>query len=247
MNKRRFVAEMLLVFLVSILLANTVFANAAEPPNITVLIPNAPDDINVTIRFSDGSVMKTEMRTSGKLVRGWETYFRFWFLDFDSLDFDNAVICVSSTEYNMEFAMPSDNLKLYKNLLTINLDESVVRAGSYPGRYAVIVAIRVISTLIMEGVVFMLFRYFEKRSWICFLVVNLITQAFVNITLAGADFDSYVLLGYVFAEIFVFIAESAVFPLLLRENGKGRAIVYAIAANTVSLIGGGMMLAHMPV
>lgn len=246
MKKRRFAVFALLVLMSMTLLTNTVYANAAEWPYITVVVPNAPDDLEVTLSFSDGSVSDDEIHIQNSQRKGWETYFR-WYVDMDDANMENAVIHVTSSEYDFECAVPTEHIYYRNNILTLDLDNAVLKDGAYTGRYALIVAIRVISTLLMEGVIFLLFRYFEKRSWLCFLIINLITQAGVNIALYGTGMDSYVVLGFVIIEVFVFIAEMIAFPLVLRENSKGRAVLYAFTANAVSLIGGGVLIANLPV
>lgn len=246
MKKRKFAVFALLVLMCMTLLANVVYANAAEWPDVTVVVLNPPDDLKISLYFTDGSVPEEEIHSRNSLRRGWETYFR-WYVDMGNANMENAVIHVTSSEYDFECAIPTENIYKHNNLLTLDLNDGVLKDGAYPGRYALIVAIRVISTLVMEGVIFLLFRYFEKRSWICFLIINLITQAGVNIALYGANLNSYVVLGFILVEVLVFIAEMIAFPLVLHENGKGRAVLYAFTANAVSLIGGGIMIANLPV
>lgn len=246
MKNRRIAAFVLLVLVCMTLLPNIVYANAAEWPPVTVLVPNAPDDLEISLRFTDGSIADEDVHSRGSARRGWETYFR-WYVDFDDVNLENAVLTVSSSEKTFECAIPTDALDSYNVLLTLDLDGEVLKNGAYTGRYALIVAIRVIFTLLMEGVIFFLFGYRQKRSWVCFLIINLITQAGVNIALYGANYDSYVVLGFILVEVIVFIAEMTAFPLALREDEKGRAVLYAFIANAVSLIGGGFIIANMPV
>lgn len=246
MKRRRFAAFILLVMICVTLLPNVVYANAAEPPSVTIIVPNAPDDLRVSIIFADESVAEEDIKASTSVRRGWETYFR-WHTDLDTVSLDGAVISVTSSKYNFECAFPAAEMQRYNNILTLDLDDAVLKDGTYTGRYALIVAIRLISTLLLEGLVFLMFRYFEGRSWLAFLIINLITQAGVNITLYGADIDSYIMFGYILVEVVVFIAEAIAFPLVLRENGKGRAVVYALTANAVSLIVGGLLISYLPV
>lgn len=200
----------------------------------------------ISLYFTDKSIPEEEIHIRSSLRNGWETYFR-WYVDMDTANMENAVIRVTSSEFDFECAVPTENIYKRNNLLTLDLDGGVLKDGAYPGRYALIVAIRVISTLLMEGVIFWLFGYRAKRSWVCFLIINLITQAGVNIALYGANLNSYVVLGFILVEVFVFIAEMTVFPLTLREDGKGRAVLYAFTANAVSLIGGVVLNGNLPV
>ncbi len=244
--KKRSLLFFILSAVIAVLSSVTVFANAAEPPNITVLIPNAPDGMEVSLVFPEENGQDILWDGSGQLKRGWESYYRFRILDFDRIDLSGVKISVTYDKFELTLDLPETDVKSYNNIFTVDLDDGDLRYGTYPGRYLLIAGIRVLSTLLMEGAVFLLFGYFKKRSWIVFLAVNLATQAFLNIVLYGSSIDSYVLLGYVIIEVLIFAAEAVLFPALLKEHARTKAVLYALAANAVSLIGGGLMISHMP-
>jgi hypothetical protein len=109
--------------------------------------------------------------------------------------------------------------------------------------------LRILLTLAIEACVFWLFGYRDKRSWIAFLVINLITQASVNIWLiSGFDpLGSYLVLMLIFAEILVFIFELIAFLIVIKEHGKLRTAGYVMAANLLSLVAGGYLITVLPV
>ena len=64
-----------LIFCLTLLLALPVFANAAEPPCLTVVVVGAPDDLSLALVHDDGE--EAFQLVKRQMTRGWETYFRF--------------------------------------------------------------------------------------------------------------------------------------------------------------------------
>lgn len=248
MNKRKLFIYFLLTMLCAVLMTNSVYANSAEPPCLTIVVVDAPDDLEVNIRYSDGSAEEVRKLKTGQ--RGWETYFRldtFHPLEYSAEMLADAVVEFSCAEYSFECSLPDEACREYNNIVMLDREAQKLTNGTYPGRYALIVTLRILTILVIEGAVFILFRYREKRSWAVFFLLNLITQAALNIMLYGMDYESYqAALAYVFIEVVVFIAESLVYRSALREHGKGRAVIYAVCANAVSLCVGGLMISHLP-
>ena len=95
-----------------------------------------------------------------------------------------------------------------------------------------------VPTLLMEGLILLLFRYRQKRSWAVFGAVNLATQGALAATLSvaairlGVGWGFYSLL--LMAETLVVIVESAAYMVLLKERSKSRAVFYGIVANIAS-------------
>jgi len=247
-SRQRFFAFTLAMLFLVLLLPVDVSANAAEPPCMTVVVVNAPDDLEISLHHTDGT--EVEALRLFQFYRSWETYYRFFYdhtAPYEKVDLQNVVLTASTADNSFDCIISAGSMKSYNNLFLLDLDDQTLTDGLYPGRYAIIVTIRVLTTLIMEGVIFFLFGYTEKKSWIRFLIINLITQAGVNIALAGVNWDSYVLLGYIVVEIFVFLTEMISFPSAVREHGTIRAVVYALVANAVSLYVGGLLISYMPV
>ena len=81
-----------------------------------------------------------------------------------------------------------------------------------------------------------------------FVLINLLTQTFLNFAFAGADYETYMLMFlYAAVEIVVFLVEMSAFPIAVREQSRKRMIVYALVANLISLYVGGLLLSYMPV
>ena len=247
-SRHKFAAFALAVLMLTLLLPVDVYANAAEPPCMTIVVVNAPDDLEISLHHTDGT--EVDALRLIQFYRSWETYYRFFYdhtAPYEKVDQQNLVLTASTAEGSFDCMISAENIKSYNNLFLLDPEDQTLTAGLYPGRYALIVTIRVLTTLIMEGVIFALFGYIEKRSWIRFIIINLITQAGVNIALAGVSWDSYVLLAYILVEIFVILTEMIAFPSAVRERGTIRAIVYVLVANLISLYVGGLLISYMPV
>jgi len=248
-SRQRFLAFSMAMLFLALILPVDVGANATQPPCLTVLVLDAPDDLEITLTCSDGTVTEAKKLRSDR--RGWETYFRLdtlYPMDYSKETLGNATLSAVCSEYTVTCSLPSDAQREYNNLVILDPETQTVRSGTYPGRYAVIVTMRVAATLILEGIVFFLFGLRERRSWGMFVLINLVTQAFLNVAFAGTDYEAYMMMYlYAAVEIVVFLVEMGAFPVAVREQSRKRMVVYALAANAVSLFAGGLLLSYMPV
>jgi hypothetical protein len=104
-------------------------------------------------------------------------------------------------------------------------------------------------TLLLEGIIFYIFGYRQKRSWFVFLAVNLVTKGVLNIWLnsEGSLMSSYLILSLIIGEFFVFTAEITAFPVFIKEHKTSRILIYVFVANIISLITGGYIISVLPV
>jgi len=230
---------MILSILISIL-PITVFANSAEPPSLVVLINNPPVDLSIIM-------ISNENQPEAKVRRvAWEGYYVFYSRD---MQVDSKYMFkVITNDESFEIKIDSP-LKNYNNIFTLDLLKQELTPGVYPFRSVLLVSIRVILTLLLEGIIFWLFRFRGRKSWVTFLAINLVTQGALNIWLnsSGSLMPSYLILGLIFGEIFVFTAEMIAFPIFIKEHKKGRILIYAFIANVISLIAGGYIISVLPV
>jgi len=244
MKKKNILALALLVLLFC-LLPCPAQANSAEPPSLTVLVSDPPDDLSMTLQFSNGS--NQEPIQLKKSTKGWEAYYRFFNASLPGgSQNQDAVLTVSYGGNSLQFSLSKDDFA-YNSLVTLDLDAGTLSRGQPAWRVPLLVALRVVSTLFIEGLIFFLFQYRERRSWLVFLVVNLVTQTLLNMSITGPQYTGYWMIGYVFGEILVLAAEILAFTLLLREFKKGRAALCAVAANAASLIIGGVLITYLPI
>ena len=112
-----------------------------------------------------------------------------------------------------------------------------------------LIGTRVVLTLLIEGAVFWLFGYRERKSWIIFLVINLLTQTGLNMSLSQSVPGGY---GYwqlalVIVEVLVVIAEIIAYRLFLWEQKKAKGTWFAIVGNMTSWALGALLMTLMPI
>ena len=238
------VSAFVLVLLLVLALPVTASANSAEPPGMIIIVEGAPEDMTLTLE--PGQEPKYEIRIH-ESRQGWETYFRLYYgMDFDTLN--GAVIRVESSEKSFSCPVPADVGRRYNSLLTLNYETQTLTVGQRWWRQPILTAVRVTLTLLVEGLIFLAFGFRHKRSWIVFLIVNLLTQGWLNYIINSSAFSNgYWVLGLYLAEFVIFVAEAIAFPMATKEKKKGRCVLYALAANAASLIVGLLLINYLPI
>jgi len=249
---KRFAGIIITVLVLTALFALPSSANSAEPPSLIVLVIGAPADLELYLdNAPDDDIAPVKML---KTKSGWESCFRFYRHEFPGSDFPGSIdletpllIAKSGGEEKTEVLSNTHLQKMYSILVTLDYDTMTVTADQPAWRVPLLVAMRVVLTLIIEGAVFFLFGYRKKRSWVCFLCLNLITQAALNLTITGPIAPTYWMIGYIFGEAVIFITESIVMCKAVTEHSRERAVLYALSANTLSLLLGGLLINYLPV
>lgn len=236
-------AILLAVLVLFLTMPLSVNANSAEPPGLIILVTGAPDDMTITLEVRTTPEEEIRVRQFTKL---WEQQYHIYYhLDMQSLE--TAVIRVESGEKNFTCPLPAETGRTYRNVLTLDYEAQTLTKGQSPWRQPLLTALRITLTLLLEGLVFFLFGFRTKHSWIVFLAVNLLTQGWLNIVINGYAFSSgYWFLIYLLMEIGILIAESIAFPALTREKKKWLCVLYAVAANVLSLILGSQLIGRLP-
>ena len=247
MRKQR-IFRILLPVLAVMLFVLPVFANAAEPPCLTVVVVDAPEDLALALVDEDGN--ETVQLRKKQSLRGWETYFRFFYnpdaaVSDSDTDLPSLRLAVTTGGETVFCEMPANAYDRYNNVVQLDIASQRVKTGLYPGRMVLIIGMRVALTLLIEGILFWAFGFRQKYSWGMFFVINILTQLGLNLLIGGAGMDSYVLFFYWILEGIICIAEAVAFPLALEEHRR-RAIPYAILANLASMFLGGLMIANLP-
>lgn len=234
----------ILIICISIMLNQNALANSAEPPAFTVVVSNPPKDLELSIRFNDGNIESFNLIKK----RAWEVYYQFYYHGSpDVRNFEDAVLVVKYGEKTFECKLFENELNKYNSIFTLNIENQSIKEGWSLSRLILLIALRVILTLIIEGLIFYAFGYREKRSWIIFLIINLITQTALNIALSGSYPSAYLFVGLIFCEILIVIVETIAFAFALHEQSKLKAVIYVFAANIASLILGGILLSYLPI
>ena len=131
------------------------------------------------------------------------------------------------------------NRRVLQSSVTVNWsdDTSAVTVSvpsTIPG-YLLQFLATLVPTLLIEGALLFSFGYRSRRSWLVFLLVNLVTQGgfalYLAVTVLNHGVSGWSLLFYLPIELIITVVESLLYRRLLTEKGKGRAMGYAIVAN----------------
>lgn len=222
-------------------------ANSAEPPRLVVIVNSPPADLTLSLRFEDGG-----MQEAVELYRNqtaWEAQYSFSYGMVSSFrpSLENVTLIAVSGGKTFECPLPVSMLDSYDNVITLDFEKQTVTNGQTFARSFTLVSMRVILTLIIEGLVFLAFGYRQKRSWLAFFIINLITQGALNIALNLSISGSYYMLALIVYEFLVLIIELIAFTLIIKEHGKGRTVGYVFLSNLCSLFLGGVLIAYLPV
>lgn len=238
-NAKKLTLIFTIVIIMTLFVTSTGYANSAEPPSITIIVPNPPNDIDIRLDIGE------EYINSIRVDKLTESYFSFYSSDLGTNHNYDINMIIGENSSTIKIDKPLDT---YNNIYTLDWENETLEVGKAPFRSIKLIAIRVVLTLILEAIIFLLFGFKSKKSWVIFIVVNLITQGVLNIWLnIFSSVDSYVIFGLIIAEIFVFITEIIAFLVLVREQGKLKTAIYVIIANLLSLIAGGCLISYLPI
>ncbi len=233
----------LILLLCTLLAAIPAFANSAEPPGMIIIAPGIPEDAVITLEVPDGEMTDWRVQKTTKL---WESQYRLYY-HFNDGDISRARLRVTVGEASFTVVLPEGDYQGYKTVLTLDYKNQTLTLGQEPWRQPVLTAVRILLTLLTEGLIFWLFGFRRKLSWGIFFIVNLLTQGWLNITVNSYAFASgYWVFALVAMEAVIFIGESIAFPLALSEKKPWQRVVYALTANAVSLAVGLLLIGRLP-
>jgi hypothetical protein len=156
------------------------------------------------------------------------------------LIFDDGNYVVSRTINTTLF-----NSKVTYDLTGINFDFSQTNIGSvelvFPTQTMTLeLVLRIVGTIFIEILVLFLFGYVSKKSFKLVAHVNLVTQIILTLFMFSAKYFIYPGVGEIFVlivgEMMIFISEIVIYRFYLKEKSKNKAMVYALIANTISLL-----------
>ena len=176
MIKRDYGAIILIaVFIFTAVFSVPVYANSAAPPSLTIVVLNAPDDIE--IYSADGSEKAyREFSLSDPLFRFYE-----------GETFPNAIMVKAEGRETL-LELPAENISGYDKYAVLDYKAMELSVGQPAWRAPLLIFLRVSFTLIIEGIVFLLFGFRTKRDAAVFLTINILTQAALNIISEKSEF-----------------------------------------------------------
>ena len=238
MRNTRHLALLLATLLLLFAAAPACLANAAEPPSITIITQNPPEDLELTLTIGDQTL---ETRTVDKVL---ETYYSFYYVGMHTKGDYRITMTLGEEKSMLLLDTPPQR---YNNIYTLDWEKGTLKSGKAPLRDVKMVSIRVLATLLIEAFVFLLFGFREYRSWTLFVFINLITQGALNVFLNRQSLlGGYIIFGLIFGEIFVYLAETGAFLRLVKEKSRLRTVLYVLVANTASLLAGIWLIGRLP-
>lgn len=210
-----------------------VYANSAAPPSLTIVVLNAPDEIE--IYSADGTEKAyREFSLSDPLFRFYE-----------SGTFPNAIVIRAEGRETL-LELPAENISGYDKYAVLDYKTMELSVGQPVWRAPLLIFLRVSFTLIIEGIVFILFGFRTKRDAAVFLTVNILTQAALNVIILTETNTSFLMVELIFLEIVIFIIEAAAYCFLFTEHSKGERVIFSFIANLASLFIGGAAIYLLP-
>ena len=228
----------ILIFILLINISGICYGNSAEPPSILIIVPNAPGDLEISIGTDN---TYTKAKEIDKLV---EKHYIFYSREMEGASNNTINVKTNGDSYELDFENPASR---YQNIYTLNLKSKTLSLGKSTLRSIVLVSLRIIITLIIEGIVFYLFGFRDRRSWKIFILINLLTQGALNIWINGLfPMQSYLFIGLIALEILIVIVESITLVSRVQEHNKIRRFLFVLSANFLSLVVGGYILTVLP-
>ena len=223
-------------------LPRSALANSAEPPTLVVIVNAAPDDLIIEADIDN------RREPAVKKTIAWETHYAFYYY----IGSIPSALHVSTGHESYTISLDESDMfdKHYENTLMLNLATRTLSETALPFRTAMLIALRVVLTLLIEGALFFAFGFRKKLSWVLFIIINLITQGLLNWQLCeGTVFGSalYRMITLIILEVLVLIVEIPAFSLLIKEYKAGRRALFAFTANIASFIAGGFMITMLPI
>ncbi len=225
-------------------------ARAFQPPapGLTVIVGFPADDLELSLRFQDGDAFITVQMYKEQIA--WEAQYRWFYTAMapeERPPLTNVTLIANTNGKTFECPLPASMLSSDDNiLLSLDVSRRAVTPGKSVGRGVSLVSIRVLLTLLLEGLLFFIFGYRKKCSWVAFLIVNLITQGTLNIVMNQYPIDSYIWLILIPLQVLGLLVELATLAAIINEHRRLRTVAYVVAANFFSLLLGGLLVALLP-
>lgn len=214
-------------------------ANSAEPPSLIIVVDDPKRTTQMILYDGEAPI---DARVSDT---AWERQFRFFKLDI-SKNIRYRLV-VTTPDETHEITIPQ-LVKQYRTTYKLNTDTGELSEGLPPWRSAILVSLRFTFTVLIEGLVFYLFLFRQKASWIRFILINILTQGALNLWLNDlSHMEGYLIFALVIGESFVFAAEAVLYAAFIKEHSMVRRMACVFAANAASLVLGGFLLYWLPI
>lgn len=199
-------------------------ANAGQPPAYIIRVENQIPNYELKINNMVGEKMVYEGAV-------------YWTFIETSPGLTTDVLSIEYDGHSSDITLNGSNS--YNQFYTLDMSNYHVTVGRGLVFSWSTYAIRLITTLVIEAIVLLIFQFKQRRTWIVFLITNIVTQFIFGFLLANWMFPTgsgyYTRLIFILiAEVAIFIVEAIVYSLALNEKTIWRRIAYAACANLAS-------------
>lgn len=219
----------------------SVFANSAEPPTIVIVSSDAPSDLTIYYIDDNNEILFYEKKLIG------ESNYTLTHSDIHYYKKSHHTFKLVSSEGEYFIELDGE-IKQHNAIYRLDYSRMTLKPGKGIIRSIVLVSIRLVMTLMIEGAVFFIFGYRSKETWTAFLVINLLTQGGLNLWLNFISPSSgYIMFTLVIAEILILITELAFLTSWIDEMDKNCSIFTILVANAASFYLGMKIIPLLPV
>ena len=213
-----------------------------QPPTLTVVVLGAPKGTEMRVIIQhEGEAVNVPLERE---TRAWENTYRLyraavwqfgnWYGN--AYDFKDAELLLINASGQKRIPIPDGLLhdRGFNEIITLRYASGRLSYGLPAWRTPLLIGIRVLTALLIEGVIFFLSGYTNKKSWLLFLAINLVIHGALSI------FCNFLC-------VFIsFLLEITAFLLLVDEQSSDRAIGYLVKANLASHAVNLLLLAFLP-
>lgn len=136
--------------------------------------------------------------------------------------------------------------EVLQTTITVDWAAKTVKLPPLWGLYVLQFLCTLIPTLLIEGLLLLLFQYSWRKNRRPFLAVNLVTQGALSVFLSVFGLQNGVgtmfLVLFVPAEAVIALAEAAAYRRFLQGHSRRRAVLYGLTANAVSAAAGWFLM-----
>lgn len=232
--------KLIIILVLLVLSTSLAFGNSAEPPSLIIIVPSMTDAVEISIVNDNETIEKS------KVNKIFETYHQFYLYDLTQKEQISLKVETELDTFTIEINKPFNR---YRNIYTLDLDtRSIIKGYNRPFLNVLLIMMRIVLTLLIEGFIFYALGFHLKDSWRKFLMINLFTQGALNIWLSTFNLDNGygVFFALVFSEIIIIILEIIAFLIGIKEKNKVIIFIHVILANVLSFVLGGYLITRLP-
>jgi len=251
-----------LAFLFCLIWASVVPASAAQggsyhAPAVTILVENAPDDLEITMNLhkSNDRVIPTKLE---KKCVAWEQQFRLfregvfsvtdWFGN--SYDLKDAELVLTSGGKKTVVPLPrevTDRMTM-NNVLTLDYRAGSVRFGAPMLRGPLMLALRLLVAVAVELLIFRLYDYRDRHTVLLVAGVTLVTFGIFNFyTYGWLNTDPRRIIVYIVFTVVLLFLQTMCLVLFVEENTRNRTTSATFWASLLASAVHYFMLLLLPV